>query len=132
MKPAPAAEPELHDRVVHIEGEVGSIHLALDRLTKTLEKMWEKIDGLSTRGQPSWQAIVAFGFSGISALVTIGGVIGVVIAMFVRQETQTLSVRLEAREKFAEEVGKKLDFMREEKIAEQRQMIRDLSAIMTR
>ena len=131
MKPS-AAEIPLHDRVAHIEGEVGSIHLGMDRLTETLEKVWEKIDGLSTRGQPSWQAIVAFGFSAISAVVTVAGVVGVVIAMFVRQETGVLAERMRLGEADRATLNARYEKMREEKIVEQRETIRELSGTLTR
>jgi len=120
-----AAEAPLHDRVAHIEGELGSVQIAIEKITKVTDKIWEKIDTLNNRGQPSWQAVVAFGFSAISALAVIGGVIGTVIAMFVRQETAALNIRVERAEKAGADLALHADRQREEKIAELKEALRD-------
>ena len=128
MKPKSVVQPDesvaLHDRVAHIEGEVGSIHAGMDGLRATMEKVWEKIDGLSSRGQPSWQAIMAFGFSALTALVTVAGVVGAVITMFVHQETAAINIRQDVQEKVAADLLLKVDRSREEKIAELREALR--------
>lgn len=125
MKSNPAPPVDIPDRVAHIEGELGSIRMDMTDLKSVLGKVWEKIDGLSTRGQPSWQAIVAFGFSAISALVTIGGVVGVVIAMFVRQETAAIAVRQAAQDKTNEELRHHVDRLRDEKVADLKEALRE-------
>jgi hypothetical protein len=134
----PTTPPELSDRVATMEGELAGVRADMGELKGTMRDVFNKLDGLSTRGQPSWQAIMAFGFSSITAFVTIATVVGVVIAMFVRQETSALSSEAQHTAQglahvaaHTQRLDDKFAALREEKIQEQKEDLHSLRDLIT-
>lgn len=92
-------EPKTNlSRLVHLEAEVAGIRSDFSELKLTIGRLFDRFEALSVKGSPSWQAIFAFVFSSITALSVIGGGIAVVVAMFVRSETNTISATIQHQE----------------------------------
>lgn len=86
-------------RLAHLETEVAGLRSDFKEVKQAIARLFEQLGVVSQKGSPSWQSIIAFVFSGISALSIIGGGIGLVVGLFVRTETDSLRVQQDIQSK---------------------------------
>lgn len=91
-------------RLARVETEVGGLRSDFAEVKQHIERLFSKMETLTTKGSPSWQAIFAFVFSAIMALSVIGGGIAVVVALFVRTETAAINVKQVETEQTSQEL----------------------------
>lgn len=91
-------------RLAHLETEVSSLRGDFAEVKLAMNRVFDRLESLALKGNPSWQAIIAFVFSGISALSIIGGGIGIVVTLFVRSETNALRQEQVVAEKTLEKI----------------------------
>lgn len=119
------------ERLSHLEAEVGGLRSDFAELKSTIGRLFERIENTASANRPSWQAIFAFVFSAISALVLIGGILASGVALFVRSETNTITAGMTALSKAVDHNLAAVEQLDEAKI-EVREHLKSVDSALTR